>query len=84
MIVSNIFTSTLHSARLFKITKAPFKIGDWVIKPLLFTSLGGFLGLKIAGSIKGDLAFLVVQASVHIAVFCLGEYVFSRKTFAKK
>ena len=84
MIVSNIFTSTLHSARLFKITKAPFKISDWLIKPLLFTSLGGFLGLKIAGNIKGDIAFLVVQVAVHIAVFCLGEFIFSRKTFAKK
>ncbi len=84
MIVSNIFTSTLHSARLFKITKAPFKISDWVIKPLTFTALGGFLGLKIAENINGDIAFLVVQAVVHIAIFCLGEYIFSRKTFAKK
>lgn len=81
MIVSNILTSSLHSARLFKITDTPFHFTDWVLKPLLFTALGGFLGLKVAGFIGSDIGFFIVQAAVHIATFCLCEYLFSKKTF---
>lgn len=84
MIVSNILTSSLHSARLFKITEAPFRLCEWVLKPLLFTALGGWLGLKAAAAVQGDLAVLLVQGAVHIAVFCLCEFLFSRDVFLQK
>lgn len=84
MIVSNIFTSTMHSARLFKITEAPFRLMEWVLKPLLFTALGGWLGLKAAGMVHGDWPTLLVQGTVHILVFCLCEYLFARNVFRQK
>lgn len=83
MIISNILTSSLHSARLFKITGTPFDVLDWVLKPLFFTAAGGYLGLQAAGFFKSDMAALLIQALVHIAVFCLCEFLFARRVFRK-
>ncbi|MBQ7288855.1 MAG: oligosaccharide flippase family protein [Clostridia bacterium] len=80
MIVSNILTSTLHSVRLFKITETPFCLVEWVCKPVIFTALGGWLGIQAAQFFQNEMLSLIVQAAVHTAVFCLCEALFASKT----
>ncbi len=65
MIISNITTSSLNTARLIKVTASGFDIKNWIIKPLLAAVLGGAAAYPVTVYIRGEAASLILSLSVQ-------------------
>lgn len=68
MMISNTFTSTLSAKCLFKAADIRADLLNWVLKPLFFGSVGGFLGNLISGGLHNTVFRLTVSLAVQIGV----------------
>lgn len=69
MIISNITTSSLNTARLIKVTESGFDLKNWVLKPLAATVVGGAAGyVAVLWLGFGGLLSTVVSVGLQAAV----------------
>ena len=71
MIISNIITSTLNTARLIKTTESGFDIKNWVAKPIMATLMGGaaafiIVGMVGIGSMAATITGIIIQFAVSV------------------
>ena len=74
MMYSNILTSTLNIKRLLKVTKTPFKVGSWLLKPLFSITLGLFVGYFAKAQVTGDLLSIITGGGVLLVVYVLSMF----------
>lgn len=74
MVYSNLLTSILNIRRLLKVTKTPFKIGSWILKPLFAVCLALLLGSLAIRNVTGDVLSVVIGGGVLILVYVFSMF----------
>lgn len=73
MLVSNLLTATLSTARLLKVSRTPMNWGRWVLRPVFSAAVAGgcvWMVSQLVPTLGGVIA-LLLQGAVFIAVYCL-------------
>ncbi len=84
MMISNTFTSTLSAKCLFNAADIKADLSGWILKPLIFGSVSGFLGNFIASGLHNVVLRLLVSLAVQLGVSAAMFTVIKRKPEGQK
>ena len=71
MLVSNLLTCTLNTARMLRCTGLRFRWGAWTMRPLLFAVAGGLAGVLVLSLLSGAGIWRLVAAGAALCAVYL-------------
>ncbi|MBR5452231.1 MAG: oligosaccharide flippase family protein [Clostridia bacterium] len=72
MILSNVITSSLNTARLIKTTNSGFDIKNWVLKPIIAALVGGAAAYLVSGAVGiGSVAATIIGIVIQLTISVL-------------